>query len=90
MQPDPTVITAIMALFGIGVIGIIEFIKRILKTEGQAVVNFVIAFVVSFGATAAYLVQAQSFSIIALIVYGLIVFGEASGLYHVYAKMKKD
>jgi len=88
MQGNPEIVLAIMAIFGVGVIGVVEFIKRILKTEGQTIVNFVITGAVSFAATAAYLLKADLFSIGALILYGVIVFGEASGLYHVYAKNK--
>jgi len=90
MQGNPEIVLAILAIFGIGVIGVVEFIKRILKTEGQTVVNFVITGVVSFAATAIYLVQSSTFSIGLLILYGFLVFGEASGLYHVYAKNKTD
>ena len=86
MQVSPEIVTAIMAIFGIGVIGIVEFIKRIFGTAGKTVVNFIITAVVSAGATAAYLVQADMFSIWAFIIYGILVFGEASGLYHVFAK----
>jgi len=86
MQIDPTIVTAIMALFGIGVIGIVEFIKRIFGTAGKTVVNFIITAVVSAGATAAYLVQADMFSIWMFVIYSILVFGEASGLYHVFAK----
>ncbi|KKL62961.1 hypothetical protein LCGC14_2179920 [marine sediment metagenome] len=86
MQIDPTIVTAIMALFGIGVIGIVEFVKRIFGTTGKAVVNFIITAVVSAGATAAYLVQADMFSIGMFIIYSILIFGEASGLYHVFAK----
>jgi len=90
MQGNPEIVLAILAIFGVGVIGVVEFIKRILKTEGQFIINLVITAVVSFGATAAYLVKADIFSIGALILYGILVFGEASGLYHVYAKNKTN
>ena len=82
MNVDQTVLTAIMGLFGVGVIGIIQTIKNLLKAEGPLAI--LIAILVSFGATAAILVQTGAFSILALVVYGLIVFGEASGLYRVF------
>jgi hypothetical protein len=82
MNVDQTVVMAIMGLFGVGVIGIIQTLKNLLKAEGPAAM--VIAVVVSFGATAAILVQTGAFSVLALIVYGLLVFGEASGLYRVF------
>jgi len=81
MQVDPAIVLAIM---GIGVIGIIETIKRLTGLAGIGAI--ILAFAVSFGATAYYLYQAGTFTIIALILYGLIVFGEASGLYHIFSK----
>jgi len=84
MQIQPEIITAILALFGIGVIGIIQTLKRLLKLDGTGAI--VLTFIVSFVATAVYLIQAHTFSLLALLIYGLLVFGEASGLYHVFKK----
>ena len=81
---DQAIVAGIMAIFGVGVIGIIETLKRILKLHGAGA--WIATFVVSFGATAAYLVQAHIFTVLGLIIYGLIMFGEASGLYHVFTK----
>lgn len=81
MQVQPEVVTAIMALFGIGLIGIIQTLKRILKLEGFGAI--ILTFIVSFLATALYLAYIGQFSVLTLVVYGFIVFGEASGLYHV-------
>jgi len=86
MTIDPAIVTAIMALLGIGVIGIVQTLKRILKLEGVGAI--VLTGVVSFGATAIYLSQANLFSVSGLILYGAIVFGEASGLYHVFNQNK--
>jgi len=86
MQFDPTIVTAIMALFGIGVIGIIETIKRVLGTQGKKVVNLIITAVASLATTAAYLASSDIFTWSLFIIYGILVFGEASGLYHVFAK----
>ena len=82
MTIDPAIVTAIMGILGIGVIGIIQVIKEFLKAEGVG--GWVIAFVVSFIATAVVLLQMGAFAPLALIVYGLIVFGEATGLYRVF------
>ena len=79
---DPAIVTAIMALFGIGVIGIVQTLKKLLKLDGVGAI--ILTAVVSFAATGAYLVQAHIFTVIALVVYGAIVFGEASGLYKVF------
>ena len=84
MSVDPEIFAAIMAIFGVGVIGIVETVKRILKLDGAGAL--IATAVVSFGATAAYLVQTSSFAVVSLIIYGLIVFGEASGLYHVFKR----
>ena len=86
MQIDPAIVTAIMALFGIGVIGIIETVKRIFGTAGKAVVNLIITAAVSLAATAIYLVYSNIFTWSLFVIYGILVFGEASGLYHVFAK----
>ena len=86
MQFDPAIVAAIMALFGIGVIGIIESVKRIFGTTGKKVLNLIITAVVSLAATAAYLVYSNIFTLPVFIIYGLLVFGEAAGLYHVFAK----
>lgn len=83
MTIQPGIVAAIMAILGIGVIGIIQTLKRIFKLEGVGAI--VLTIVVSFGATALYLVQASIFSVLGLVVYGAIVFGEASGLYHVFS-----
>jgi len=84
MNVQPEMVAAIMALFGIGLMGIIETLKRILKLEGVGAI--ILALVVSLAGTAIILVQASAWSVLAFIVYGLVVFGEASGLYHVFVK----
>jgi hypothetical protein len=81
MVVQPEIVAAIMAIFGIGVIGIIQTIKNLLHLEGTGA--YILTAVVSFGATAAYLFQAHIFTVLGLIIYGAIVFGEASGLYKV-------
>jgi len=86
MQIDPALVSAIMALFGIGVIGVIETVKRIFGTTGKAVLNLIITAVVSLAATAAYLAYSNIFTWPLFIIYGILVFGEASGLYHIFAK----
>ena len=82
MNIDNGIVTAIMALFGIGVIGIIQTLKVFLKLDGLGAK--ILAFVVSFGATAVYLLQVNAFTVLALVIYGLLVFGEASGLYKTF------
>ena len=81
MTLDPGIAMAILAIAGIGVIGIVETLKRILKLTGAGALA--LTAIVSFAASAAYLAQTGAFAIPALILYGVVVFGEASGLYHV-------
>jgi len=84
MQVQPEVVTAIIAFFGIGLVGIVQTLKRILKVEGWGAI--ILTFIVSFLATGIYLAYAQMFSVLTLVIYGFVVFGEASGLYHVLKK----
>lgn len=81
MQIDLTVVAAIL---GVGLMGIIQTLKRILKLQGVGAI--VLTLIVSFLATAVYLLTVNQFDLIALIVYGFLVFGEASGLYHILKK----
>ena len=84
MTIDPNIVFAILALFGIGVLGIVETLKKLLKLDGLGAI--ILTFVVSFGATAIYLLQAHTFTIAAFIIYGFVVAGEASGLYKFFKK----
>lgn len=84
MTVDPTVVTAILAIFGIGVVGVVQALKAIFKVEGA--VAQILTIVVSFGATAAYFLQAHTFTILNFVIYGIIVALEASGLYKVVTK----
>jgi hypothetical protein len=84
MIVDPNIVFAILALFGIGVLGIVQTLKTLLKLDGTGAI--ILTFVVSFGATAIYLFQAHIFTIPAFIIYSLIVSGEASGLYKIVKK----
>ena len=81
MTLDPGIVMAILAIFGIGVIGVVETLKRILKLTGVGALA--LTALVSLTATAVYLAQTHAFAIPALLLYGAVVFGEASGLYHV-------
>ena len=81
MHIDPAMVMAILMIGGIGVIGIVQTIKTWLKLSGG--LALALTLVVSFGATALVLSQAHVFTWLAFVLYGLIVFGEASGLYKV-------
>ena len=84
MELDPGIVMAILAIFGVGVIGIVQTLKRLLKLTGAGAIAMTA--VVSFAATALYLSQTGAFAIPVLLLYGAVVFGEASGLYHVIVK----
>lgn len=76
---DPAVVAAILAFAGIGVTGLTEMIKRFLHWDGT--LAYIISAVVSMGATAYTLLQTHTFGWIQFIVYSLLVFLEANGIY---------
>ena len=86
MTVDPNVVWMVLALFGIGggLIGVIQTLKRILKLNGIGAI--VLTAVCSFVATGIVLATSGTFTVVSLLIYGAIVFGEASGLYHVFTK----
>jgi len=84
MEVQAEIVVAILAFFGIGLIGVIETFKRILKLDGLGA--YILTAVISIAATAVTLIQTKMFSVPALIVYSFLVFGEASGLYKVIKK----
>jgi len=82
MTVDQNVLSAILAVISGGVVtAIVQAVKKWLKIEGgwQAML---LAAVLSLGATAYILVTLHVFTVAALVLYGLIVFGESTGLYH--------
>ena len=85
MEIDMGILTAIMSFMGIGILALVQTIKTFLHAKD--IVALIIAAVVSFGATAIVLTQMAVFTWVAFIVYGLIVFGEASGFYKLYSKL---
>ena len=76
---DPQVVLAILAFAGIGVTGITEMIKRLFKADG--VLAYVISFVISGVATAFVLIQATAFAVLPMVIYTIIVFLQANGIY---------
>lgn len=84
MQIDYGTVTAIMAIFGVGLLGIIQTVKTLLKL--QDIPAKILAFLCSGGATAVILVQTHAFNWLAFVLYTIIVYGEASGLYHIVPK----
>ena len=84
MTIDPGVVAAILAVAGIGVTGLTEMIKRLFKASG--IVAYIISLIVSAGATAFVLTQAESFAWVSFAIYTIVVFVEANGLYKVIKK----
>ena len=88
MTIDQNVLSAILAVISGGVVtAIVQAVKKWLKIEGgwQAML---LAAVLSLGATAYILLTLHVFTVAALILYGLIVFGESTGLYHLTVPKK--
>jgi len=81
---DPNVVATILAVAGVGVVGITEMIKRFLHADGF--VAYLISLIVSAGATAFTLVTAGTFNWISFAIYTALVFLEANGLYKVVKK----
>ena len=81
---DNNVLLAILGLFGIGVVGITEMVKRFLNWDG--VLAYIISAVVSAGATAYVLLTTNIFSWVGFALYTVLVFLEANGLYKVIKK----
>ena len=85
MNPlDPVLVATILAFGGIGVTGITEMLKRLFKASGFWA--YVISLAVSAGATAFILVQASAFALSPFLLYTIVVFLEANGIYKVVAK----
>jgi len=81
---DPIIVAAILGVAGIGVVGLTEMIKRLLKAGG--LVAYLISFVVSAAATAFVLATSQAFSFIPFVFYTVVVFLEANGIYKATSK----
>ena len=84
MTVDPIILTGIMGFLGVGVIGIIQILKEFLKAEGIGA--WAIAVIVSIGATAITLLQAGLLKPLPVIIYSVVVFFEATGIYRVVTK----
>ena len=81
---DPAMVVAILGVAGIGVVGITEMIKRFLNASG--LLAYVISLVVSAAATVFVLATAHSFGMVPFLLYTVVVFLEANGLYKALSK----
>jgi len=77
---DSSIVQIIMAgALGLTVLGLTEMVKRWLKVTGIAA--YIVSFVVSGAATAYYLIQSGSFTIIYFAGYTVLVFLSANGIF---------
>lgn len=74
---DPTIVSGILALFGIGLVYVVNLLKNLFGLSGKPAVLLVL--VVSAIATAGTLVVAHGFTILAFVIYTAAVFGEMTG-----------
>lgn len=86
LQLNDGILAAIFSAFGIGLFGIIQMIKQVLKTStwterARDIAGYVISFVASASCTVAVLVSMQKFTILRLVLYTLGVWFEASGIW---------
>lgn len=82
MTYDATIITAILALINGGMVtAIVQALKKWLKIEGGWKAT-ALAAALSLGGTIYILLGLHVLTVPAAIVYFLVVFGEATGLYH--------
>lgn len=83
---DPTTVEAILVIVGGGIATLItQLLKSAFKLTGF--VALLLAGVVGIGATAAYFLFIHPpFEFWTFVLYSLVIFGEATGLYHLYQK----
>ena len=81
---DPAVVTAILGLFGIGLVYVINLLKNLLKVQDKPAVLLVLA--VSAAATAAVLLVAKGFALLPFVIYTAAVFGEMTGWFKLTKK----
>ena len=84
MTIDHSVVLTILAFAGVGVAGATEMLKRMLKWDGFKA--YLISFVVSAAATIFTLVQMAAFAWLPVVVYTIVVFMEANGIYKIIKK----
>jgi hypothetical protein len=80
---DPAVVSAILGLGGIGLVYVLNFLKKALGLEGKPAVLLVLG--VSAAGTAIVLVLAHGFGLLAFALYTLAVFGEMTSWYKLTA-----
>jgi hypothetical protein len=83
---DPTTVEAILVILGGGIVTLItQVLKKALKAEGFLVL--MITGIVGIGVVAVYFLFIQPpLVLVEFLLYSVVVFGEATGLYHLYQK----
>jgi hypothetical protein len=82
MTIDQNTLAAILALLGGGLVtALTQALKKWLKIEGGWKA-MALAALLSIGGTAYVLVSAGTFTVFTLLIYGAVVFGTTTGLYH--------
>lgn len=76
---DPVIVAAILGVAGVGVVGLTEMIKRLLGAKRFWA--YVVSLVVSAAATAFVLATQSSFGLVPFVLYTIVVFLEANGIY---------
>lgn len=86
MTIDPNTVALILTLLGGGIVtALVQALKKWLKIEGGWKA-MALAAILSIGGTAYVLVSMGAFTVAALLIYSLVVFGESTGLYHLTGK----
>lgn len=83
-QFDITLLATILAAGGLGVTGLTEMLKRLLKWEDFKA--YLISAVVSLGVTAFVLSTGEAFTVLSWLIYSVAVFLQANGIYKFTAK----
>ena len=81
---DPAVVSAILGLFGIGLVYFVNLLKNLLKVQDKPAVLLVLA--VSAAATAGVLLVAKGFALLPFVIYTAAVFGEMTGWFKLTKK----
>lgn len=86
---DPETVDAILltGVGGLGVLALTEMAKRLLNAAGA--LSYITSGVVSAAATAIYLAMQQQFTLLAFMIYSVLVFLSANGIYKVVVKASR-
>lgn len=83
---DPAIVQAILAIGGIGLVYIVNFVKKLLGLQDKPAVLLTAAG--ALAGTAVVLLIGHMFTLLGFIIYSLAVFGEMTGWYKLTAPAK--